>query len=161
MPTHDFIQVRVFVDGEEATEYEDPSAIDEDNKCVRYIDTRPGQKFSIKATWLNGFRIRWADGLSCRVQKGDEYWYDQEWLTAGELLHNKGALTHPASIEISNSLFKDPNTSKEVLCDWALEGLEMSKLLLVPASKFNNLRRHASRRHCPPGTIPAATRSRT
>ena len=115
MPTQELIQVRVFVDGEEVTEYEDPSAIDEDNKYVRYIETRPGQKFSIKVTWLTGFRIRWADGLYCRVQKGDEYWYDHEWLTAGELLHNNGALTHPASIEISKSLFKDPKTSKRGL----------------------------------------------
>lgn len=131
MPIQDLIQVRVFVDGEEAIEYEDPDGVDEDNKCVRYIETRPGQKFSVYIVWLPGFRIRWADALYCLVDKNDGTGPDHNWFTARELWHDHGTLTKPALQEFSFSVHDDPTTGRCNLYEWAFEGVELSKLSLA------------------------------
>ena len=132
MPVQDLIDVRVIVDGEEAIEYEDPDAVDGDKRCVRYVETMPGQQFSINVTWLVGFKICWADALYCLVRKGDEAWKQSSWRNARELKHNQGTLTEPATISLSASILKDPETGKSTWCEWAFEGIETGNLLLFP-----------------------------
>ena len=122
----------MLVDGEEAIEYEDPDSFDEDNTCVRYIETKPGQKFGIKVAWLAGFRIQWADALYCQIKKGGEIWTEWNELYTRSLNHDRGALTKPAILNFSFSILKDPRTGKHTRCDWEFEGVEMGKLLLFP-----------------------------
>ena len=131
MPVQDLIDVRVIVDGEEAIEYEDPDAFDEDNTCVRYIETKPGQKFSICIEWLPGFRIRWADALYCSVDLGDGAGHPQSWLTTRQLEHDRGTLTEQAILYISSSIHEDLKTGRHNRYEWAFEGIELSKLSIA------------------------------
>jgi hypothetical protein len=130
MPIQDLIQVRVFVDGEEAMEYEDPDAVNGENTCVRYIETRPGQKFSIYIELLPGFRICWADALYCLVDERA-----QDWLIARDLEHDHGTLTKRATLSFSSSVRKDPTTGRHNRYEWAFEVIELGKL--SASSKFN------------------------
>ena len=127
MPTLDFIEVRSFVDGAEAAEYEEYGAVDEDNKCMRFIETKPGQRFSVKVTWLPGFRLRWAKALRCKVEKDEERFYDQRGLLPCDVQQHQGTLLESASVELSSTVFKDELTGNDMECEWAFEGVELSK----------------------------------
>ena len=120
----------MFVEGEEAIEYEGPDDFDEDNTCVRYIETKPGQKFGIRVTWLTGFRLKWADALYCSICKGGEPWSQPEAYLSRVVKHDRGTLTQPAILDFSSTTLKDPETGRRTLCEWEFEGVEMGTILL-------------------------------
>lgn len=91
---------------------------------------QPGQKFGVKVTWLPGFRIRWANALYCTVEKDEERFASQAWLMPGQVQHHQGSLLEAASLEFSNTILKDKVTGKQMRCEWAFEGVEISKTTL-------------------------------
>ena len=131
MPLQDLIDVRVIVDGKEAIEYKDPDAVDGDKRCVRYIETMPGQQFSIKVEWLAGFRLLKADALSCAVLMGNVDLADHNRLVIGSMNQSRGILTEPAILDFTDTILKDPETGGLAACGWAFEGVELSELTLV------------------------------
>lgn len=67
MPSQDFIDVRIIVDGSPLIEYTAPGDSDErDRTLTRYVEVRPDQKFGVQITLQPGFDYQKADHVNYR-----------------------------------------------------------------------------------------------
>jgi hypothetical protein len=130
MPTQDLIQVSIYLDGSRATEYAEPVQGDGDKSCVRYIETKPGQKFTVRFSFLQGFQMFEADRLILRVdQNGTSATCNIVPRAALHCFQEKVQQTY--SKVMSLTAFKD-ETGNYLAYHWAFEGVEASKPSCYP-----------------------------
>ncbi|KAK5271219.1 hypothetical protein LTR96_003043 [Exophiala xenobiotica] len=69
MPSKDFIDVRVLVDGQPLVEYHNPDGeVEHDQKLTRYVEVKGGQKFSVRMALMPGFEFRHAPLVHSRFR---------------------------------------------------------------------------------------------
>lgn len=73
MPTQDYIDVRILVNGLALMEYLDPTGAPDREYCRdRYIEVKARQTFGVKVTLLPGFNFRFARHLLWEIDIGSQ-----------------------------------------------------------------------------------------
>lgn len=98
MPTHDFVDVRVIVNGQPLQEYLEPE--DEEageNQLVRYIEAAVDQHFEVSIRWLPGFQLKNALNLVHFLTMDGQFWVPHQPVECKGLLSSNTALNTEAS----------------------------------------------------------------
>jgi hypothetical protein len=104
MPSEDFIDVRVYLDGEVAREYEVPGKTDTSRNITRYIEAEAGQRWRVRVRVLHGFRLHWAKHLSAGV-----YWDDSDagrlgWIKTKNIASRRGIVQEEYTVMDDGSM---------------------------------------------------------
>lgn len=92
MPSHDFIEVRIIVDGSPLIEYPAPGDGDEpDRTLTRYVEVRPDQNFGVQITLQPGFDFQRA-GYVCYEYQMDNFPYYQFYAFSKRKASNRGGV---------------------------------------------------------------------
>jgi hypothetical protein len=68
MPAQEYINVRVYVDGQPLNEYPDPDdEAEDDHHMTRYVEVKAGQRFSVKVALLPGFKFLTASYICVKL----------------------------------------------------------------------------------------------
>ncbi|KAK5457984.1 hypothetical protein LTS15_004063 [Exophiala xenobiotica] len=111
MPSKDFIDVRVLVDGQPLVEYHDPDgAAEHDQKLTRYIEVKIGQKFTIRMALMPGFEFRHAPLVHYRFRVDVNGYYIWNNVEYSECDTHKGTLGKAIERKFTRTPWKDEST---------------------------------------------------
>ena len=93
MPSKDFIDVRVLVNGQPARAYSDANGSgDEFRTKIRYIEVEAGQNFEVEVTLLSGFTLMRAPHIYAELKIDDSTAAHYGYVDCRYLQHMRGAL---------------------------------------------------------------------
>ena len=156
MPSQDFIDVRIYVDGQPLVEYLNSDGENgADQQMTRYIEAKAGQKFVVQVTFLPGFEFRFASHIQVASQVDQDGTRDTQSMAYEDVETIKGMLQKPQIRSISHRAFKDPATGMWYCYDFVFGALAVRKFfpILISAAVQTNRKQMTMSRHpktCPP-----------
>ncbi len=111
MPSKNFIDVRLLVDGQPLVEYHPPDGEAEpDQKLTRYVEVKAGQKFLIRVAFLPGFQFRFAPFVYYKFQVDDDDSFLFKTVGYSACDVHKGTLVKAVEREWVSTPWKDEST---------------------------------------------------
>jgi hypothetical protein len=129
MPLHEFIDVRIQVDGQSLVEYPDPDdASNSHHNLSRYVEVRAGQAFSVKVKLLPGLQIQNAPHLYAKVEIDQDPTKDQKhWSCKDDASIVLGQLQRELKVKFSARPYKEPVTGAWYMHSFEFGALGVSK----------------------------------
>ncbi|KAJ9500418.1 hypothetical protein H2202_004213 [Exophiala xenobiotica] len=109
MPSKDFIDVRVLVDGQPLVEYHNPDG-EADHDLTRYVEVKAGQKFTIRMALMPGFEFRRAPLVHYRFRVDVNGCYTWNNVEYSECDTHKGTLGKAIERKFTRTPWKDEST---------------------------------------------------
>jgi hypothetical protein len=111
MPSKDFIDVRVLVDGQPLVEYRDPDGeAEHEQKLTRYVEVKAGQKFKVRVTFLPGFEFRFAPFVFYKLKIDNGNTFKFSTVDYSACVVHKGTLGKAIEQEFTSAHWRDGNT---------------------------------------------------
>ncbi|KAK5326754.1 hypothetical protein LTR93_003617 [Exophiala xenobiotica] len=111
MPSKDFIDVRVLVDGQPLIEYIPPDGeAEHDQNLTRYVELKAGQKFSVRMALMPGFEFRHAPLVHSRFRVDVNGCYLLMNVEYSECDTHKGTLGKAIERKFACTPWKDEST---------------------------------------------------
>ena len=129
MPSQDFIDVRVLVNGQPLQEYADAHGTrDENQKTTRYVQVTAGQKFTVLVTLCPGFDFLGAPQVLTELKIDQDENFMYETIAYRDANAYRGILQSPEKVTYDSSHGKDDSTGKWYNYDFEFGALGVSKL---------------------------------
>ncbi len=128
MPAQECIDVEIYVDGQPLKEYINPDSENEDDHhMTRYVEVKAGQKFSVKATILPGFKFYSANHIYVKLEVDQEQSYEQDWCSYESAGAHGGRIRQPVVFWFDTSPMKDDSTGRWVNSQYIFGALAVGR----------------------------------
>lgn len=133
MPSHDFIDVRIIVDGSPLPEYPDPEAGDDDEgrTHTRYVEAKTDQTFGVQVKLQRGFDFRSAIAVFYKFEPDDAPTFFPGRLPKCQASHRNGILSNEMESLCESARLKNTTTGKWNWHPFVFGALEMSKFFIL------------------------------